>query len=296
MALADQVVVMNHGRIEQDGTPREVFNAPRTEFVARFIGGAQRDRRRRPAWSRCAPTACSCSARRCPTARTALPATVRGVEYQGTYVQLTLGPRAACADAQRTPPCPKPSSTPRRWQPGDSACARWDPADSARAGGLSRTACTRSNPKERHHDRQHTTRRPPTPQRRTPAQGRRRHPGQRHGLPGRARAGEDHAALPGHRGEPGQGDRREVQGRHRHHDPVHRRHHRRRDQARRHRAEQLRPDRHRVLLAEEDRARPATCWASTPRRSRTPTRSPRSSPRARWPARRSATRAPRRRR
>jgi putative spermidine/putrescine transport system ATP-binding protein len=39
MALADQVVVMNAGRIEQDGTPREVFNTPRSEFVARFIGG-----------------------------------------------------------------------------------------------------------------------------------------------------------------------------------------------------------------------------------------------------------------
>ena len=39
MALADLVVVMNDGRIEQAGTPREVFETPRTEFVARFIGG-----------------------------------------------------------------------------------------------------------------------------------------------------------------------------------------------------------------------------------------------------------------
>ena len=39
MALADLVVVMNAGRIEQQGSPREVFNRPRTEFVARFIGG-----------------------------------------------------------------------------------------------------------------------------------------------------------------------------------------------------------------------------------------------------------------
>ena len=39
MALADVVVVMNEGRIEQHGSPREVFNHPRTEFVARFIGG-----------------------------------------------------------------------------------------------------------------------------------------------------------------------------------------------------------------------------------------------------------------
>ncbi|WP_322111242.1 ABC transporter ATP-binding protein [Tistlia consotensis] len=39
MALADQVVVMNDGRIEQSGSAREVFNSPRTPFVARFIGG-----------------------------------------------------------------------------------------------------------------------------------------------------------------------------------------------------------------------------------------------------------------
>ncbi|MBS1165723.1 MAG: transporter ATP-binding protein [Proteobacteria bacterium] len=39
MALADLVVLMNGGRIEQMGSPREVFNRPRTAFVARFIGG-----------------------------------------------------------------------------------------------------------------------------------------------------------------------------------------------------------------------------------------------------------------
>jgi putative spermidine/putrescine transport system ATP-binding protein len=39
MALADLVVLMNGGRIEQQGTPREIFNHPRTEFTARFIGG-----------------------------------------------------------------------------------------------------------------------------------------------------------------------------------------------------------------------------------------------------------------
>ncbi|WP_376964672.1 ABC transporter ATP-binding protein [Azospirillum sp. A26] len=39
MALADLAVVMNQGRIEQAGPPRELFNQPRTAFVARFIGG-----------------------------------------------------------------------------------------------------------------------------------------------------------------------------------------------------------------------------------------------------------------
>ncbi|WP_269582579.1 ABC transporter ATP-binding protein [Roseibium sp. Sym1] len=39
LALADDIIVMNGGRIEQAGSPRDVFNAPATEFVARFIGG-----------------------------------------------------------------------------------------------------------------------------------------------------------------------------------------------------------------------------------------------------------------
>ncbi len=39
MALADLVVVMNDGRIEQSGTPQQVYRQPRTEFVARFMGG-----------------------------------------------------------------------------------------------------------------------------------------------------------------------------------------------------------------------------------------------------------------
>jgi putative spermidine/putrescine transport system ATP-binding protein len=38
MALADLIVVMNEGRIEQAATPREVFERPATAFVARFMG------------------------------------------------------------------------------------------------------------------------------------------------------------------------------------------------------------------------------------------------------------------
>src|SRR5260221_6094766 len=38
MTLADRVVVMNHGKIEQVGAPNELYHAPRTQFVAGFIG------------------------------------------------------------------------------------------------------------------------------------------------------------------------------------------------------------------------------------------------------------------
>ncbi|MCT4369015.1 sn-glycerol-3-phosphate ABC transporter ATP-binding protein UgpC [Yangia mangrovi] len=38
MTLADQIVVMNRGRIEQVGAPMELYDRPMTEFVAGFIG------------------------------------------------------------------------------------------------------------------------------------------------------------------------------------------------------------------------------------------------------------------
>lgn len=38
LALADDIIVMNNARIEQSGAARDVFNAPRTAFVARFMG------------------------------------------------------------------------------------------------------------------------------------------------------------------------------------------------------------------------------------------------------------------
>ncbi|MSP48695.1 MAG: ABC transporter ATP-binding protein [Alphaproteobacteria bacterium] len=40
MTTADLIVVMNHGRIEQSGAPEEVYNRPRSAFVAGFLGGA----------------------------------------------------------------------------------------------------------------------------------------------------------------------------------------------------------------------------------------------------------------
>ena len=39
MALADMIVVMNKGKIEQVGDPYEVFNNPKNKFIANFVGG-----------------------------------------------------------------------------------------------------------------------------------------------------------------------------------------------------------------------------------------------------------------
>jgi sulfate transport system ATP-binding protein len=40
LEVADRVVVMNEGRIEQIGTPDEIFHQPASEFVMRFLGQA----------------------------------------------------------------------------------------------------------------------------------------------------------------------------------------------------------------------------------------------------------------
>lgn len=38
LTMSDTIVVMNNGRIQQIGTPIDIYNEPRNEFVARFIG------------------------------------------------------------------------------------------------------------------------------------------------------------------------------------------------------------------------------------------------------------------
>jgi ABC-type Fe3+/spermidine/putrescine transport system ATPase subunit len=38
LAMSDEIAIMNNGRIEQMGTPQEVYQAPGTRFVANFLG------------------------------------------------------------------------------------------------------------------------------------------------------------------------------------------------------------------------------------------------------------------
>ena len=81
LALADEIVVMNNAVIEQAGPAREVFNAPRTEFVARFIGGHN--------VIRLPQGKAALRADDVRLAETGVPATVTAVEYQGADVALT---------------------------------------------------------------------------------------------------------------------------------------------------------------------------------------------------------------
>ena len=50
--MADRIVVMNHGVVEQVGTPVEVYTRPRSPFVARFVGPDELPRRRSRASAR----------------------------------------------------------------------------------------------------------------------------------------------------------------------------------------------------------------------------------------------------
>ena len=84
MTTADVIAVMNAGKIEQAGTPEEIYDRPRSEFVARFIGAsnvikgkALDDEPHRARRARCcaAPAA---SSRPAPTARSRSASTTSG--------------------------------------------------------------------------------------------------------------------------------------------------------------------------------------------------------------------------
>lgn len=42
MEISDKVIVMNHGRVEQEGSPRELYDHPVNSFVMGFLGHANR--------------------------------------------------------------------------------------------------------------------------------------------------------------------------------------------------------------------------------------------------------------
>jgi len=120
LALADLVVVMNKGRIEQAGTPREVFEAPATEFIARFLGGhnvietgggkiaLRSDRVRLVA-----------------AGRARLAATVTGVEYQGPTYQIAL----QGGGGELTATLGDADFLARPIAPGDAVAISWADAD-----------------------------------------------------------------------------------------------------------------------------------------------------------------------
>jgi putative spermidine/putrescine transport system ATP-binding protein len=122
MALADIVVLMNAGKIEQQDSPREIFNHPRTEFTAKFIGGhaviavdgetyAVRNDRlilKRPGEAASGPS---------------IAGTVSEVEYQGTYVRVAI---AADGGADISAQLTEDQYDRANYRIGERVIATWD--------------------------------------------------------------------------------------------------------------------------------------------------------------------------
>ena len=123
MALADTMVVMNHGRIEQVGSPHEVYNRPASEFVAQFMGGHN-----------VLDTTSGKVAVRNDHIRlvdeggSAWSATVSDVEYQGTYVMLGLQLDSEVAKSPVSVMLSEAGFVQRPYRPGDRVALSWDPA------------------------------------------------------------------------------------------------------------------------------------------------------------------------
>ncbi len=84
LALADEIVVMSDAKIEQAGSTRQVFEAPKTAFVARFLGSHNVIELPE------GPVAVRSDALAVTGPEGArLPGTITNIEYQGTHVALT---------------------------------------------------------------------------------------------------------------------------------------------------------------------------------------------------------------
>jgi putative spermidine/putrescine transport system ATP-binding protein len=120
LALADEIVVMNNAVIEQAGPAREVFNAPHTEFVARFMGGHN------VLVLGGAKQALRADRTRLVRAGEGLPVSVTAVEYQGAHVAVGL---IGAPGGELTALVPEAEFFADPLSPGDSAIAQWSPAD-----------------------------------------------------------------------------------------------------------------------------------------------------------------------
>ncbi|MFK7993685.1 MAG: ABC transporter ATP-binding protein [Granulosicoccus sp.] len=123
LALADHIVLMNNAVIEQSGSPHEIFNKPRTDFVARFMGGHNvltvdgQLSTLRTDKTDLVPEAAETGY---------VPTVVEHVEYLGRTVNVTVKD-----DHQETLVSSVSDDHYQnyRWRPGDTAGVRWDPKD-----------------------------------------------------------------------------------------------------------------------------------------------------------------------
>ncbi|THU01451.1 ABC transporter ATP-binding protein [Lampropedia puyangensis] len=132
MALADQMVVMNNGVIEQVGSPHTVYNQPASEFVARFMGGhniIETAQGKIGVRTDHVQVSAPNSSFNTTTAR--LPVVITDVEYQGTYILLGMQQegreRALHATAEFSAMVPEHQFTRTPFGVGQRAVMHWQP-------------------------------------------------------------------------------------------------------------------------------------------------------------------------
>jgi spermidine/putrescine transport system ATP-binding protein len=141
LALSDRLAVMRAGRIEQDGTPRQLYDAPTNPFVAEFLGRANLlADDRSGGWLLVRPEQLRLQAHGPTDGERGQRARIVDVSFQGSLLQVTL--------AQEVGP-PLLAQVSRQdgegsLRSGEGVWAVWDPAtahplpaklpDSARAG------------------------------------------------------------------------------------------------------------------------------------------------------------------
>jgi putative spermidine/putrescine transport system ATP-binding protein len=159
IALADMVVVMDQGQIEQAASAREVYDSPRTGYVARFMGGhnvlagtvlasdgssvtiksgARTIRLTAPGPALAAGVVFEASVRRDhvklsrgqgagdPPGVNAVTGRVSAIEYQGTWLKITID--EACSE-EFVVNVPDHVYFGDPLQAGDAVLAQWDPQD-----------------------------------------------------------------------------------------------------------------------------------------------------------------------
>jgi putative spermidine/putrescine transport system ATP-binding protein len=147
MSMGDRLVVVDHGRIQQIGSPQDLYRTPRNPFVASFIGQANfiegRSERDGTLFVTRSGLSLACAAA-APEARSLMirpeaielldapapganvfPATVEVVTYLGSTSELTL--RLAGSESIIVTK-PASATAPHNWAPGQHLYVRIDPS------------------------------------------------------------------------------------------------------------------------------------------------------------------------
>ncbi len=130
LTMSDRVAVMDRGRLAQIGSPAEIYEHPRTEFVATFIGESNLFLGEDGARIAVRPERMVLAARAdpLPPGYRSLPGTVEDVIYQGEMLRVlvVLEGNRRCSVALRNE---GQLSRPLPWTPGTTVSAGWKMED-----------------------------------------------------------------------------------------------------------------------------------------------------------------------